>query len=165
MKCTFWNFDLSRSEHEASRFRTEPHIVKSTDGNLFRNPGCIKTVLYSKLHSLLIENIIMLTLVENRRREVQGVKYVIQRRAEQISTVPRTCTRRKIAISFRYYFTVKTKKKILNIMHVVVFLRSFLSRDFKALKGTRHSPKKKKKNKQGDQIPRQMQIATNPGPI
>ena len=85
MKCTFWNFDLSRSEQEASRFRTEPHIVKSTDGNLFRNPGCIKTVLYSKLQSLLIENIIRLTLVENRRRVVQAVKYVIQRRAEQIS--------------------------------------------------------------------------------
>ena len=116
VKCTFWNFDLSRSEQEASRFRTEPHIVKSTDGNLFRNPGCIKTVLYSKLQSLLIENFIMLTLVENRRRVVQAVKYVIQRRAEQISTVPRTCTCRKIAISFRYYFTVKTKKKILNIM-------------------------------------------------
>ena len=125
MKCTFWNFDLSRSEQEASRFRTEPHIVKSTDGNLFRNPGCIKTVLYSKLQSLLIENIIMLTLVENRRRVVQAVKYVIQRRAEQISTVPV-----QYSISFRYYFTVKTKKKILNIMHVVVFLRSFLSRDF-----------------------------------
>ena len=31
-----------------------------------------------------IENIIMLTLVENRRRVVQAVKYVIQRRAEQI---------------------------------------------------------------------------------
>ena len=72
----------------------------------------------------------MLTLLENRRRVVQAVKYVIQRRAEQISTAPRTCTQRKIAISFRYYFTVKTKKKILNILHVVVFLRSFLSRDF-----------------------------------
>ena len=69
MKCTFWNFDLSRSKHEASLFRTlEPHIVKSTDRNLFRNPGCLKTVLYSKLQSLLIENIIMLTLVENWRR-------------------------------------------------------------------------------------------------
>ena len=71
----------------------------------------------------------MLTLVENRRRVVQAVNYVIQRRAGMISTVARTCTRRKIAISFRYYFTVKTNKKILN-MHVVVFLRSFLSRDF-----------------------------------
>ena len=111
MKCIFWNLDLSRSEHEAFRFQTEPHIVKSTNGNLFRNPGCIKTVLYSKLQSLLIENIIMLTLVENRRRVVQAVKYVIQRRAEQISIVPRTCTRRKIAISFHYYFTVKTKKE------------------------------------------------------
>ena len=30
----------------------------------------------------------MLTLVENRKRVVQAVKYVIQRRAEQISTVP-----------------------------------------------------------------------------
>ena len=129
MKCTFWDSDLSRSEHEASLFRTEPHIVKSTNGNLFRNPGCIKTVLYSKLQSLLIENIIMLTLVENRRRVVQAVNYVIQRRAGQISTVARTCTLRKIAISFRYYFTVKTNKKILN-MHVAVFLRSFLSRDF-----------------------------------
>ena len=129
MKCTFWNFDHSRSEHEVSLFRTEPHITKSTDGNLFRNPGCLKTVLYSKLQSLLIENIIMLTLVENRRRVVQAVKYVIQRRAEQIATVPSMCTRRKIALSFRYYFTVKTKNKILN-MHVVVFLRSFLSRDF-----------------------------------
>ena len=129
MKCTFWDFDLSRSEHEAFLFRTEPHIVKSTNGSLFRNPGCIKTVLYSNLQSLLIENIIMLTLVENRRRVVQAVNYVIQRCAGQISTVARTCTRRKIAISFRYYFTVKTNKKILN-MHVVVFLRSFLSRDF-----------------------------------
>ena len=129
VKCTFWNFDHSRSEHEVSLFRTEPHITKSTNGNLFRNPGCLKTVLYSKLQSLLIENIIMLTLVENRRRVVQAVKYVIQRRAEQIATVPSMCTRRKIALSFRYYFTVKTKNKILN-MHVVVFLRSFLSRDF-----------------------------------
>ena len=68
----------------ANKIRTKPHIVKSTDGNLFRNPGCIKTVLYSKLQSLLIENIIMSTLVENRRRVVQAVKYVIQRRAEQI---------------------------------------------------------------------------------
>ena len=68
----------------------------------------------------------MLTLVENRRRLVQAVNYVIQRRAGQISTEARACTLRKIAISFRYYFT---KKKILN-MHVVVFLRSFLSRDF-----------------------------------
>ena len=81
MKCTFWNFDHSRSEHEVSLFRTEPHITKSTDGNLFRNPGCLKTVLYSKLQSLLIENIIMLTLVENRRRVVQAVKCVIQRHA------------------------------------------------------------------------------------
>ena len=131
MKCTFWNFDHSRSEHEASPTpNTEPHIAKSTDGNLFRNPGCFRTVLYSKLKSLLIETIIMLTLVElNRRRVVQAVRYVIQRRAEQISTVPSTCTRHTIAISFRYYFTVNTKKKILN-MHVVVFLRSFLSRDF-----------------------------------
>ena len=77
----------------------------------------------------MIENIIMLTLVENRRRVVQAVNYVIQRRAGQISTEARSCIRRKIAIPFRYYFTVKTKKKILN-MHVVVFLRSFLSRDF-----------------------------------
>ena len=129
VKCTFWNFDHSRSEHEVSLFRTEPHITKSTDGNLFRNPGCLKTVLYSKLQSFLIENIIMLTLVENRRRVVQAVKYVIQRRAEQIAIVPSMCTRRKIALSFRYYFTVKTKNKILN-MHVVVFLRSFLSGDF-----------------------------------
>ena len=65
----------------------------------------------------------MLTLVKlNRRCVVEAVRYVIQRRAEQISTVPSTCTRRKIAISFRYYFTVNPKKKILN-MHVVVFLR------------------------------------------
>ena len=100
---TFWNFDHSQSEHEASLFRTEPHIATFTDGNLFRNPGCFKTVLYSKLKSFLTENIIMLTLVElNRRRVVQAVKYVIQRRAEQISTAPSTCTRRKIAISFRY---------------------------------------------------------------
>ena len=114
---------------QASLFRTEPHIVKSTNGNLLQTPGCIKTVLYSKLQSLLIENIIILTPVENRRSVVQDVKYVIQRCAEQIFTVPRTCTGRKIAISFRYYFTVKTKKTILN-MHVVVSLRSFLSRDF-----------------------------------
>ena len=82
MKCTFWNFDLSRSEHEASLFRTEPHIVKSTDGNLFRNLGCIKTVLYSKLQSLLIENIIMLTPVENRRSVVQAVKYIYRNSAQ-----------------------------------------------------------------------------------
>ena len=94
MKSTFWNFDHSRSEHEVSLFRTEPHIAKSIDRDLFRNPGCFKTVLYSKLQSLLIENVIMLTLVENRRRVVQAVKNVIQRRAQQISTVPSTCTRR-----------------------------------------------------------------------
>ena len=59
-------------------------LQNSTDGNLFRNPGCFKTVLYSKLQSLLIENVIVSALVENRRRVVQAVKYVIQRRAEQI---------------------------------------------------------------------------------
>ena len=58
-----------------------------------RNSGYLKAVLYSELQSILIENVIILTLV-------------IQRRAEQISTTrSRTCTRRKIAISFGLYFT------------------------------------------------------------
>ena len=72
VKCTFWHFNHSRSEHEASLFRKGPS--KTCRWNLLRNSECLKTVLYSELQPILIENVIMLTLVENRRREVVQVQ-------------------------------------------------------------------------------------------
>ena len=56
VKRTFWHFDHSRSEHEASFFRTGPS--KICRWNLLRNSGYLKTVLYSELQPTLIENVI-----------------------------------------------------------------------------------------------------------
>ena len=52
---------------------SEQDLLKSVDGTFLRNSGYLKTVLYSELQPILIENVIILTLVETRRREVVQV--------------------------------------------------------------------------------------------